>query len=265
MTMRVLMTWQISKLRDRLFARPVSRSVVDVGWLITEDKASMIWDEPRPIRRSGPKPVSAKSVQACPAAIDFDARHFTIACPVDIRLRVELEAGKPPALVNVDGPRSSIRSKALGQMVTLISRAEWRHPDRPILQFVTPYLFVADEAVYINQLPPYLDFVDPAWPGVQICGRFPVHIWPRHLMWAFEWFDTSRELVLTRGQPWFYVRFETQDPTVSVRLHEAVLTPDLARHIEAIRGVTNYVNRTFSLFERAKQRRPKTLLVRKKK
>lgn len=36
-----------------------------------------------------------------------------------------------------------------------------------------------------------------------ISGRFPIHIWPRHLMWTFEWHDTSQDLVLTRGQPWF--------------------------------------------------------------
>lgn len=252
--------WQI--LKDFLPAR-LPRSVIDVGWLITDRKASLIWDEPQPIRRSREKPVSAKSVRVCPAAIDFDARHFVVPCPVDVRLRVKLEQGKPPTLENVDGLRSTIRSKALGQMVTMINPAEWRNPTRPILQFATPYVFLADDPVYINQVPPYLDFIDPAWPGVPISGRFPIHIWPRHLMWAFEWHDTTRELVLSRGQPWFYVRFETQDPARSVRLVEAEMTPGLERYIEAIGGVTNYVNRTYSLFERAKKRRPKTLLVKK--
>lgn len=245
------------------WSRKLTRPIIDVGWLITDRKASMIWDDPHPVRRRREKPASAKSVEVCPAAIDFDARHFVVSCPIDVRLRVRLEQGKPPALENVDGPQSAIRSKALGQMMTLINRSEWRHPEKPILQFLTPYVFVADDPVYINQLPPYLDYIDPAWPGVPISGRFPIHIWPRHLVWAFEWHDTAKDLVLSRGQPWFYVRFETSDPTRPVRLFEAEMTPGLEHYIASIGGVTNYVNRTFSLFERAKRRRPKTLLVRK--
>lgn len=94
-----------------------------------------------------------------------------------------------------------------------------------------------------------------------ISDRFPIHIWPRHLMWAFKWHDISQDLVLTRGQPWFYVRFEGDDPKRQVRLVEAELTPALEEYIEAIGGVTNDMNRTYSLFERAMRRRPKTLLV----
>jgi hypothetical protein len=84
-------------------------------------------------------------------------------------------------------------------------------------------------------------------------------------MWAFEWFDTSRELVLRRGEPWFYVRFETHDPSRPVRLIEADLTPELKQYVTGLASVTNFVNRTFSLFETAKSRRPKTLLVPKKR
>ena len=252
------------RLLDKIAWRPAGRSVIDVGWMITNPKASLIWDDPQPLRRKGERPASAKSVLLCPAAIDFEARHFVVPCPVDVRLRVRLEPGKPPALENVDGAQSSIRTKALSEMVTIINQVEWRHPARPILQFKTPYVFLADEPVYINQLPPYLNFAEPAWPGLQIAGRFPIHIWPRHMMWAFEWFDTTRELVLTRGQPWFYVRFETHNPASTVRLVEAELTPELQRYVASIGGVTNYVNRTFSLFDRATRRRPKALLVRRR-
>ena len=84
-------------------------------------------------------------------------------------------------------------------------------------------------------------------------------------MWAFEWHDTSQDLILTRGQPWFYLRFESHDPKRQIRLVEAALTPELANYIEAIGGVTNYVNRTYSLFDRAIRRRPKRLLFPKKR
>ena len=85
------------------------------------------------------------------------------------------------------------------------------------------------------------------------------------MMWAFEWYDTSRELVLRRGEPWFYVRFETHDPSRHVRLIEADMTPDLRQYLSGLSSVTNYVNRTFSLFDTAKSRRPKVLLVAKRR
>lgn len=250
-------------LASRLLNLRPPRRVLEVGWLIDADKASVIWDPPKPYFRKMPKPASAKSVQLCPAAIDFDARHFVVPCPVDLHLRIELKAGEPPKLINVSGTQSNVRSKQLNQMVNLISQVEWRDPARPILQIVTPYVFLADEAAYINQLPPFLDYIDLAWPGLIIAGRFPVHIWPRHLMWAFEWHDTSKDLILKRGDPWFYARFETEDPSRPVRVVEAEMTPEVRGYIDAISGVTNYVNRTFSLFDKAKARRPKTLLVKK--
>ena len=54
-------------------------------------------------------------------------------------------------------------------------------------------MFLTDDPVYLNQLPPFLDYVNPPWPGVLIGGRFPADVWPRQLMWAFEWCDTARE------------------------------------------------------------------------
>jgi hypothetical protein len=85
------------------------------------------------------------------------------------------------------------------------------------------------------------------------------------MMWAFEWYDTSKELVLRRGEPWFYVRFETEDPSRPVRLIEAEMTPALEEYAAGAFAVTNYVNRTFSLFNTARERRPEKLLVPKQR
>lgn len=241
------------------------RRVVDVGYAIEADKAAVIWEPPKQYARKLPRPASAKSVQVCPAAIDFDARHFVVTAPVDLNLRFRFDDKDQPQLVNASGAHSTVRPKHLNQMVALISRNEWRDPQKPIIQIITPYIFFSDETVYINQVPPYLDYIDPPWPGTLISGRFPINIWPRHLMWAFEWHDTSKDLVIKRGDPWFYARFETDDPSRPVRMVEAEITDEVRRYIDSVSGVTNYVNRTFSLFDRAKQIRPKQLLIRKQK
>lgn len=106
-------------------------------------------------------------------------------------------------------------------------------------------------------------FPEHRLPGLMVEGRLPIHLWPRQMMWAFEWYDTRQPLILKRGEPWFYVRFEAEDPTRPFRLVEAELTPQLRDYLRGLTAVSNYVNRTFSLFKIAERRRPKTLLVRK--
>ncbi len=247
----------------RLRAKIPERRVVDVGWLLQTESAGFIWERPRDISRQDADPTHAKSVAYCPAVLDHEARLWEVPCPFDLQLRFRVDEGKP-VLVNVAGDHSAMRPKHMGQTVTLISPREWRHPKRPIVQIYTPYVFVADEPVYLSQMPPFIHYRDPPLPGVLIGGRIPIHIWPRQLMWAFEWYDTSKELVLERGEPWFYVRFETPDAARQVRLVDAELTPELDTYLKGLSGVANYVKRTYSLFSTAKQRRPRQLLVRRR-
>lgn len=250
----------------KLFGREVAlpARVAEIGWLLDTSTAGFIWEAPRKMAKEPPSGSHAKSVRYCPAVIDHDARLFEIVSPIDLHLRLGVdEATKAPRLINAAGEQSSIRGKHLGQMLTLVSPKEWRHPQRPIVQMITPYVFVTDEPAYINQLPPFNHYRDPALPGLLIGGRFPVDVWPRQLMWAFEWHDPRKEIVIKRGEPLFYARFETMDPSRPIRLVEAEMTPSLREYMNGMSGVTNYVSRTFSLFETARSRRPKTLLTKK--
>ncbi|MBR0800504.1 hypothetical protein JQ615_34590 [Bradyrhizobium jicamae] len=246
---------------------PMPSRAVDVGWTLDADKATFIWDAPMRLAREPQQGTRhAKALTYCPAIIEHEARIFQVNCPIDVQLRFKVnEKTNQPDLASTAGDLSTIRPQALSHMVKLVSPKEWRHPNRPVLQIMTPYIFLADEAVYMMQLPPFAYFSMTPLPGLMVGGRLPIHIWPRQMMWAFEWYDTSRELVLKRGEPWFYVRFETNDPTRPVRLLEAEMTPQLKEYIGGLAAVTNYVNRTFSLFDTAKARRPKSLLVPKRR
>ena len=115
------------------------------------------------------------------------------------------------------------------------------------MQVITPYLFLADEPVWLTQLPPMHAYLPTPWPGLLICGRFPIDVWPRTLMWAFEWHDTTKDLVLKRGEPWFTARLETMDPSRKTRLIKTKLTPELEEYLQGLDGVSNYVRGTFSL------------------
>lgn len=80
-------------------------------------------------------------------------------------------------------------------------------------------------------------------------------------MWAFEWHEPEKDIVLRRGEPLFYIQFEAEGPDRPVQVVEAERTPELAKYIEQIGGVVNYVNQTFALFKAAEAMRPAKLLV----
>jgi hypothetical protein len=241
-----------------------ARRTVEVGWVLDATQATFVWEGPRKLSGSS-ETRHAKSVNFCPAVLDHRARIFEVPCPIDLALRFQFNEKKEPVLTDAGGDRSTVRRKTLSQMVVVVGRKEWRHPDRPIIQILTPYLFLADETAYMTQLPPFEFFRSQPWPGLVIGGRLPVHIWVRPMMWAFEWHDVSKELVLRRGEPWFYVRFETEDPSRPVRLVEGAMTPALKEYMQGSSAVSNYMNRTFSLFDTARARRPEKLLVAKER
>ncbi|MGN6849312.1 MAG: hypothetical protein ACTHJK_07535 [Sphingomicrobium sp.] len=230
-----------------------------VGWLLQSERTSVIWDAPKPFRPETPKNAIAKSVAQCPAVLDFDRRYFVVNSPIDLHLRLSSTNGEL-GITNMLFDKSPIRPEALAQMVVFQPQAEWRDPNRPVLQMMTSYIFVSDDPVYVNQYPPFLNYNAVPRPGVQINGRFPIDIWPRALQWAFEWHDVSKDLILKRGEPLFYVQFEGPDPSASVRLIEAKRTPELMSHIDSITGVTEYVSQTYQLFKNARERRPGRLL-----
>lgn len=244
------------------------RRPVKVGWLLQKDAASLLLYEPEPLvappermRSVEMSSTHAKSASRCPAIINLESRYFVVRCPYDLHLRFVRDEKGVPALRNVAGPASAVRPSHLSKIVTLVNEAEWRYRDRPTLQIVTPYVFIADEPVYLNQVPPFFHYLADAWPGTLFGGRFPTHVWPRPLMWAFEWHDTSKDLVLRRGSPWFYVNFEVTPQDRPVQLVQAERTPQLVAFMDSISGVTNYVNQTFALFKEAERRRPATLLT----
>lgn len=234
----------------------------EIGWLIDATTPSFIWDEPRPLPRGQPTE-HPKGVNRCPAILDSEARTWEVLAPVDMHLRLGKNDKGEPSLVNVAGAQSSVAAGKLQQMITLMPQSRWRDQRRPVLQVSAPYRFICDEPCWLNQLPPYYHYKAPAWPGLLIGGRFPIHNWPRSLMWAFEWWDTARDLIVKRGEPWFYLRFETQDPARPQRLVEAEMTPELRDFCRGLDGITNYVNQTFQVMETAASRRPARLLKRR--
>ena len=251
---------QITMTYDRPEEGPGSGPVT-VGWFLTEDKGALLYDPPERLMFRQTNRTHAKSAARCPAVIQMESRYFVVKCPFDLHIGFARDDKGKPVLINRAGTASPVRSSKLNQVLTLVNEAEWRYPDRPTIQLSLPYCFIADEPVYLTQLGSFAHYRRDSLPGTIFGGRFPVSVWPRPLMWAFEWHEPERDLVLKRGEPLFYCQFEGVGPERPVQLVEAVKTPELLAYLDKISGVVNYVNQTFRLFKAAEAIRPAKLLV----
>lgn len=245
-------------------AEPQTRKrVVEVGWLITAEKATFVYEAPRQTGRKGAMPENAKAVGVCPAVIDNEARLYEVLCPVDLTLRIGKNDKGQPFLVNTDGQRSTVATKTWQSMVQILPEPSWPAPNRPLIRFNAPWRFIADEPVWMLQTPPFGHYQEKSWPGILRGTRLPIHLWPRSLSWTFEWRETGKELVLKRGEPWFYLRFEIEDPNRPVRLIEAEATPELEEYCRGLERSDSFVEDSDALLQVAAARRPRKLLKKK--
>ena len=233
---------------------------VRVGWVLTDTDSPVIYDPPRRVNSREARRDHAKSASRCPAVLNLESRYFEVPCPFDIHIGFGRDKDGRPILRNLAGEKSAIRGSTLGKRISITKENEWRFPDRPIIQLKLPYLFISDEIVYLTQLEAYMHYRKQPLPGTIFGGRFPINVWPRPLMWAFEWHDIEKPLILKRGEPLFYCQFEFDGPDRNVQLVEAEMTPELKTYVDHIGGAVNYVNQTFSLFEAAERVRPASLL-----
>ncbi len=240
---------------------------IQVGWILDTNYPTFLFEGPRPVTGLAAVPASADAGAA--GAPDFDDvrvdeewHYFEVPSPYNLRLKPVLADRGRPELVNALKGPETISPRVIDQIAVLVDPNLWRDPQRPVVQVSTPFRFVADDPLWLTQLPPFNTLAHRAWPGAFVAGRFPVHIWPRSISWAFEWHDTSKELVLEQGAPWFYLKFESTEPMRPIEVVAARMTPELRQYCSGLDGVVRYVNRTFSLFGVARSRRPATLMRR---
>lgn len=246
---------------DTTANQPTRSGPIQVGWLLTEAKSGVVYFPPERMRSAEVNRTHAKSASRCPAIINMESRYFVIPVPYDLHLRFVRDTNGKPALKNMLGEASPVRGNILKQKLHITSETEWRYKDRPTIQVSLPYLFISDEPTYMSQVSAFMHYNKNPLPGTIFGGRFPIHNWPRPLMWAFEWHDTSKDIILKRGDPWFYCTFETTPQDRAVSLVQAQQTPELDAYLEHISAAVNYVNQTFSLFKEAERVRPKKLLT----
>lgn len=236
------------------------RGPVQVGWFLNQKKGGVVFFPPERVRSADMNKTHAKSASRCPAVINLESRYFCIRSPYDLHLEFVRDKEGRPAMRNLNGDMSGIRANKLREKLHITAEHEWRYSGVPTLQLELPYVFISDEPVYMSQVSPFMHHFKTPLPGTLFGGRFPINVWPRPLMWAFEWHDTSQPIKINRGDPLFYAGFETMPQDRSVVVSETEVTPELTEYMELISGAVNFVNQTFSLFEAAEAQRPDQLV-----
>lgn len=236
---------------------------VTVGWLLCEDISSVVFFPPeRLVWPDIPKGARAGDIARCPGIRELTSLLWVVRSPFTFRIRVarfEPEKTFTYRCEPCEG-ENALSERVLSRLLPAMPFSTWETPERPLLQLRLPYVFLADHSVYIEQLAPFMSDVSARFPGTVYGGRFPIDVWPRRLNFAFHWVDLTREIHIRRGDPLFYLRFQPRLRDQKVRLVEAERTPEVRQFMEAVKDVTAYTDKTFSLFERAAQMRPPRLV-----
>lgn len=135
----------------------------------------------------------------CPAFVKYVKNTFVLRNTVDLVLRWD----KPNGVLH-----SNLPFEAHNAMV----RLHWQDFDKdtsvPIVAISNSFVFVADQPVYVEFLPPF-NHIDPAWRLIP--GMFNVYSWQRPVITTIEMLEN--EVILKRGQPMAYIRFRSNDPS----------------------------------------------------
>lgn len=231
---------------------------IKIGWYLDTEFAHVVFSQPKPVKAGRSKPISRRAVQACPAVNNIEKNLFEILAPFSIELSIERHGNKFE--LYFDDVTTRIDEDLFRKHVFFMPQDQWRHPDRPMLQIMVPYVFVTDDDCAICQLPPFLDTTSRMWPGVMVSGRYAFKYWPRSLNWAFEWDDLSLPLRIKRGDPLFYVKIDTPNVEANVSLTLLENPERVIAYKKKIEGVVKYTNGALELINEAKLYRPKSLL-----
>lgn len=106
-------------------------------------------------------------------------------------------------------PFTTLSEGRFREIVRIEPRESWQSDDRPVIQMASPYVFVADEKIEVEQISPIMG--NPTRINWRVIpGRFDIYGWQRPLNWAFEWDALGGDLMVRMGEPLYYLRFFSQ-------------------------------------------------------
>jgi hypothetical protein len=106
----------------------------------------------------------------------------------------------------------------------------------PIIAISSAFVFVADQPVYVEFLPPFND-IDPAWRLIP--GHFNIHSWTRPVLPTIEMLE--KKVKIKRGQPLAYIRFKSENLRDSFTLERIPRTRELEDAVNGCLSVKSFM------------------------
>jgi hypothetical protein len=231
-----------------------------VGWFLPRTlEARSVWFDP--VRYSW-QPADQRNsgiFLQCPAYQNFSRNLFVIRCPFDLHLQCQVS--DEDCQISV-GEKSSIKAEKLASFIKIHPKEEWREPDKPLLQLMLNYYFLSDDDLDIQYISPLTTtYFEPALPGLVLQGRWNIRAWIRPVNFVFEWWDTSSDLLIARGQPILNVMFLSRDLEAKTSLIEAEETAEVIAMARGIQNINSYIRNVFSVLPSIVKNRPRRLVV----
>jgi len=217
-------------------------SSIKIGWCFDRDEGVAIYKPPISISKliTERKNKMGAGVSHCPGALDFNSRTFTILSPYTFRIRAQKDINQLnffPVYPDTEASEAVIKNE-----ISFQPRKLWRDERYPILQLSLPYVFFANESVYINQLEPNRFIGKKNWSLIQ--GRFDIASWQRPINWGIEWTNTDEDIFIKKGDPLCQVLFETLSPESSFSLIQVERNEKLQRAIKRTLGIASKMRNT---------------------
>ena len=240
----------------------MSNDILSIGWCHALTEGSAVFDPPRLFAIGKDPSESKRGYLSCPAVRSTCTGLLEVAAPFSLRLSFEAKGGA--YMLTPIYPQTSIQPARLRDLIILEPSDTWPSKRRPVLQIPSPYLFVSDVHVEMEQLHPFLA------PTTQlnwrlIPGRFNIFGWQRPLNWAIEWDVDAGDLVIKAGEPLYFLRFYDEEgrSLKEINLLQIEFSRELADRVSMTAGVTSIRRGMVPVMERAAQTRSKKLVIKK--
>ena len=174
-----------------------------IGWTVINGEG-LVWEEPEMLSVYMNNEYKQSKVKSCWASNDLLKKTFVIKSPFDIHLSYDKDKGM--VMLEED---SSI-SHLLFEKIFLNSPEEYTQ--YPVIQMSTSYVFICDKSCTITLTPPFHNtkYDDYESNTRVFSGMFNIYDWQRPLSYGIEWLDVKKDLFIKKGQPLFYVTFNTE-------------------------------------------------------
>lgn len=168
----------------------------------------------------------------CPAVKDYYKNTFVIRSPIDLTFEIKRnEMGIKYCVThnyNQDFFNNFVHERFTENTVPMLS-----------MEFAS-YIFYSDKSVLAEQTHPSLSMhnSEVARKTSIICGTFDVSKWIRPFTYSFEVVDCKSPIEIKRGDPLYYVRFNTKE---NVKLHRVMFDKDIKDVADACLSVKTFV------------------------